>query len=125
MNDTSAAPRTYPSLDAFYDDRGGRMSGECDFGVGWTRPGHGWPTWRVSVVHDTGDVYARVNGYGADARVVLLGTVGSPCAVSLVNRPHGPACPYEAAERVLTDWAHHMHDLASLMWITARLGVRW
>ena len=25
--------KRYPSIDAFYEDRGGRSSGECDFGV--------------------------------------------------------------------------------------------
>ena len=77
---TSPYP-SYPSLDQFYDCRGGRHSGEADFG------GFNWDDaikpdpresqaqrgrLRVALVHDTGDLYAVDNlGQGP---VLLLGT---------------------------------------------------
>ena len=70
---------TWPNVQAFYDERGGERSGEADFGVHhWTNPNHSRATafdrWRVSVVSDTGDVYA-IDRLGGE--VMLLGALAS------------------------------------------------
>lgn len=123
----------YPSIDAFYEDRGGRFSGESDFGV-WNYDDCGLFSGRVdpdieteaaelggeevfvvrasrnsrmtvSVVDDTGDVYAVQHGIG-EGRVVLLGNLGvkSPPGRQRKNISDiGPT--YELAERVFAGWA--------------------
>ncbi len=62
INRTGGYPR-WPTIEAFYDERGGRYSGESDFGNhNWANPTRErvspFDKWRVSVVEDTGDVYA-------------------------------------------------------------------
>ena len=67
---TTAPYPSYPSLEQFYDGRGGRHSGESDYG------GFNWEDaikpdpresqaqrgrLRVALVHDTGDLYAVDN----------------------------------------------------------------
>ena len=67
----------WPSLNAFYNDRGGRHSVEYDFGVhnhddtDTHLPMYLRTRWRVSVMESTGDVYA-VDSH--DRTVQLLGT---------------------------------------------------
>ena len=69
--------RRWPTMQAFYDQRGGERSGESDFGVhNWANPLEYRATsndrWRVSVVDDTRDVYAfKEPGEPA----MLLGTI--------------------------------------------------
>ncbi len=68
--------RSWPNLQAFYDERGGQFSGESDFGVhNWANPARhresAFDKWRVSVVSDTADVYAF--DYN-NTDVLLLGT---------------------------------------------------
>jgi hypothetical protein len=93
----------YLSIDSFYDMRGGRFSGESDFGVHW-RDGKQWPRYRVSVVRDTGDVYAINHQTGA---VELLGNVGAEDT-------------YAIAEKVLHGWA--TVTPLELDWVRARLS---
>ena len=128
------APIThYPNIEAFYQDRGGRDSGERNYGVwhyddiGLFSPRSDWPLEpeeleiggevatvfnsqrssgiRVSVVDETGDVYAVQEGLG-EGRVALIGNVG-------LENPHfraprtvkghiGPV--YRRANEILTDW---------------------
>ena len=78
---TTAPYPSYPSLDQFYDWRGGRHSGESDYGeFNWDdaikpAPGESQAQrgrLRVALVHDTGDLYAVDNG--GQGPVLLLGT---------------------------------------------------
>ena len=120
----------FPSIDAFYNEQGGRASGECDFGV-WHWDDIGlfssrteWPLEeevieldediltvtradrnsriRVSVVDETGDVYATQSGVG-EGRVALLGNVGvgNP-DFRTPGKDRGPV--YDRAEELLGGW---------------------
>ena len=125
--------KRYPTVDAFYEDRGGGFSGECDFGV-WnydncglfsgrvdtdieveaTEPGgeevfvvraSGNSRLTVSVVDDTGDVYAVQHGIG-EGRVVLLGNLGIKSPPGRQRESISDIGPtYELAERVFAGWA--------------------
>ena len=125
--------RQYASIREFYADRGGERSGESDFGC-WHYDDHGLfgPALgddvereklqvgddefivinagrnnriRVSVVDETGDVYALQFGIGEE-RVALLGNLGikNPPGEQrndLMDR--GPV--YDLAEEVFDGWA--------------------
>jgi hypothetical protein len=93
----------FDSIDAFYDARGGRFSGESDFGVHWC-DGRTWPRYRVSVVKDTGDVYAIRHTNGV---VELLGNVGREDA-------------YDCAEEILDGWEDP--EVIQLDWARERLA---
>ena len=78
---TTAPYPSYPSLDQFYDWRGGRHSGESDYGgFNWDDAIKPAPResqaqrgrLRVALVHDTGDLYAADNS--GQGPVLLLGT---------------------------------------------------
>lgn len=97
---------SFPTIRAFYDQRGGGTHGECDFGVWWysiesadgQRRG---PFYRVSVVHDTGDVYA-LNQWSKE--VQLLTTIAPSRSCSGIGK-HLPSCCYETAEEIFAGWA--------------------
>ena len=125
--------KQYASADAFYEDRGGRFSGESDFGA-WNYDDCGLFSARadkgiegkitelggevvfvvragsnnritVSVVDDTGDVYAVQHGLG-ERRVVLLGNLGVKSPPDRTRLSMGDIGPtYEFAERVFDGWA--------------------
>ena len=121
--------RNYKDIHAFYTDRGGRHSPECDFGgfhhheTEADRPRHLRARWRVSVVAVTGDVYAV--SYRTD-RVCLLGRLaGGPYGttdrtgkVSLSTRNYRPRA-YAAADRAFADWAQQVGR--PLGWFERRL----
>jgi hypothetical protein len=94
----------FDTIDEFYDRRGGRYSGESDFGVHWHDSGRSWPRYRVSVVRDTGDIYAIDQAHG---KVELLGTV-----------PPRPD-PYAAAEEQLDGWSNV--EVFDLDWVRRRV----
>lgn len=96
-------PGPWPTMQAFYADRGGLRSGETDYGVWWWdgTPAQGEPS-RVSWVHDTGDVYAIRQRSGV---VRLLGTI--PTA--------------EQTERALDGWADVCGTTASMEWVRTRM----
>ncbi len=139
----------YATIDEFYDDRGGRYSGECDFGVWhWDDCGifSGGTTdeidvertrfagqdllmlraarnsrIRVSVVDETGDVYAIRSGLGED-RVVLLGNLGVTNSWKSGRgdrRDIGPV--YERAEQLFEGWAHAKGLGRGLSWFIERI----
>lgn len=111
--------RKFANIDAFYAERGGERSGECDFGVwnysdaeGCTRR---WPRFRVSVVHDTGDVYAL---NFASLTVLLLGTLpAGRCEPHGLRR--GEGCVYDVADELFAGWADEGGK--PLSWFVARL----
>ncbi len=117
---------TWANIQAFYDERGGERSGEADFGVHhWTNPNHSSATafdrWRVSVVADTGDVYAtdRLGG-----EVMLLGTLVSTEAdqpqAGNSNRAAFPAL-YSVANRVFEGWTEGDGAGRNLVWFAERI----
>lgn len=111
----------FENIAAFYMGRTGEHSGEMDFGVWWTDGEARWPSYRVSVVHATGDVYA-INTTRASGVVLLLGTVAhngnDRCPI---DGPCTDDCAYRAAEAALVGWTDHIHELGSLRWVRARL----
>ena len=113
-----SAARTYrnwPNLQAFYDERGGECSGESDFGVhNWANAARdresSFDKWRVSVVADTGDVYAfDYNG----KEVLLLGTVVPMDADSAT------------AERINARWSHDSSNYPAMYCAADRLLEGW
>ena len=125
--------KRYPSIDAFYEDRGSRFSGESDFGA-WNYDdcnlfsgrvdtdieteaaelggeevfvvrASGNSRMTVSVVDDTGDVYAVQHGIG-EGRVVLLGSLGVKSPPGRRRESISDIGPtYELEERVFAGWA--------------------
>lgn len=109
----------YSSIRAFYAARGGADSPEQDFGCWWTGAGAGrFVRYRVSVVHDTGDVYALDLVGGT---VLLLGTFETQCERSQFLRHHGSRCAYERADAALEGWADT--EPLALSWVRDRLSV--
>lgn len=110
--------KAYKSIDEFYDERGGRFSGENDFGVHW-RDG-GSVRYRVSAVHETGDVYAT-----SGSLTLLLGTVPTHDRGLTHNPEFGGACrggcAYTEAERRLDGWADFITDERSILIAAERL----
>lgn len=137
----------FSSIEEFYDKQGGRFSGERDFGVMHYDDMELFPfgpgrsegekinggyrivfqplgiycngRLRVSVVDETGDVYAIQQGYG-DGLVVMIGNVG-------VNNPDfqdfsvKPGPVYERAEELLDGWANNSGGGRSISWFVNRL----
>ena len=140
----------YPNVKAFYRDRGGANSGERDYGawhyddVGLFSPRTEWPleseelrigdevatvfssernsAIRVSVVDETGDVYAEQGGLG-EGRVALIGNVGVKNlhfrAPRTVRGHIGPV--YRRANEILTGWSK-MPVGRGISWFISRLA---
>ena len=116
--------QTFPSAAAFYKARGGERSDECDFGCHWqddlaTSPPGLRVNCRVSVVEDTGDVYAR----RPDGVVILFGKVrGVRCTYHGDRRDcdNPDACVYSGADAALAGWVEvHPHFLS---WVAVSMG---
>ena len=116
------------SIDQFYDQRGGRRSGEIDYGV-WHRNDLDWylpadyPC-RVSVVDTTGDVYAIAELSG---HIALLGTLhreAQDSSKATANRTHGlqDSRTYRLAQLRFEHWAEDPSSLGKpLSWFIERL----
>lgn len=102
---------SFPSLEAFYDaDPARRHSGEADYGVNWTN-GPRWPTWRVSYVQATGEVYATQLGQiGGQGRVEVLG---------IVPPDQGGGLYYRTLDVILRGWADEPG--LPISWVRERL----
>ena len=117
---------TWPNIQAFYDERGGERSGEADFGVHhWTNHNHNRATaldrWRVSVVADTGDVYA-IDRLGGE--LLLLGAlVSTEADQPQAGNSHRVAHPaiYSVANRVFEGWTEGDGAGRNLGWFTDRI----
>lgn len=98
-------PRDYASIDAFYDelpDVDRRLSTEREYGVEWTEPySKTFPTFRVSLVQMTGELYELNQSTGA---VRVLAIFDAP----------------EEAEFVLAGWAEHCGQ-GGFAWLRDRL----
>jgi hypothetical protein len=112
----------YDSLRAFYDDRPERRaSGEADYGVHWLVGGQHWPSWRVSYVQATGELYA-VSLHGLDCPVVVLGVVPPDDPADDPNPGASRGRYYFTLDGILDGWADpdvSGHDLA---WIVRKLA---
>jgi hypothetical protein len=114
----------YASIDAFYEANPLRKrSGEMDFGCWWTDGDKGPPYYRVSVVMDTGEVYAIRVGPGRRdqpiGEVELIGTI-------IVNTEPDPEDRFPAVYKqadtvVLNRWVDHIHTARSLEWVRERV----
>lgn len=95
----------FTTIYSFYNVRGGKLSGELDFGVWWydTIDRRGAPH-RVSWVVDTGDLYATEGYHGL---VELLGTI-------MGDRDN--------IERVLKGWEDKCGGADSLAWVRERVA---
>ena len=126
VNRTGGYPR-WPTIQAFYDERVGERSGESHFGFhNWANPLAYRATsndrWRVSVVDDTGDVYAFKE---PGEPVMLLGTLlvtdaDHECA----RRGHRISHPatYCAADRLFEGWVSRGGLGRPLHWFAERLA---
>jgi hypothetical protein len=98
-------------------------SGESDFGVWWRSSNQGFPVYRISVVHATGEVIA-VRSDTDDYEV--LGSVthdGKLIHDPPYYRPEcGDDCAYAAAERLFDGWADKCGSPGGLEWIKERLA---
>ncbi len=107
----------FATIHDFYDARGGERSDESDFGAWWTDEGElrpRGPRYRVSVVHQTGDVYAVNHWTGV---IELLGSVGpTDCPDGM---DHDADCPYALVEASLKGWADEGRELE---WARERLA---
>ena len=100
--------REFKNIASFYAIRGGAKSIEYDFG-GCHRWGQNQTeVYRVSVVAETGDVYAEAQ-YGR--RVILIGTFGPP------------PLPKNLTDTRHLDWVSNMADKAFAEWESLYLGV--
>ena len=85
LTETSRSDRpaypSWPNIESFYVEGGGARSGECDYGIHnwiryWQKHPTNWDRWRVSVVAETGNVYASNNRHNREHhQVVLLGAI--------------------------------------------------
>ena len=104
--------RRYPTLDDFYDDRRRRLSGEADYGVFWAH--NGLRPWRVSYIHETGEVYAvSLKGGGP---VIVLGVVLHDPVDSVDHRQ----VYYRTLDRILDGWEREAYR--EIDWARQRLS---
>jgi hypothetical protein len=112
----------YPNTEAFHAARGGQGSAVLDLGVWWVDNGRPFPRYRVSVVHDSGDVFAFCFNGGA---VELLGTLGDkayPCMKRHADfGRHGQGCAFSEADDVFEGWSD-LGEAMTLSWVRERLA---
>jgi hypothetical protein len=97
-----ASLTNFESVDVFYEARGGRLSGELDFGV-WWRKVRGNAPFRISFIEDTGDIYA-VNLWSHEVTLLAAGRSRAKL------------------EKSLDEWAEHCGRPGSYEWAVRRLG---
>lgn len=109
---------TYQTLDDFYAGEPGtigstrKWSGELDFGVWWKDRTTMWPRYRVSLVKDTGELYAwRQAAIDDRPNVVILGVMCTPDGKGDVDR----------VEAALDGWAEKCGESWSLQWVHDRM----
>jgi hypothetical protein len=102
------------TLEEFYRSNARRLSDEADYGVHWRDGAIYWPTWRVSYVRDTGEIYATKQGGSETSVVRVLGVVPAD------ETADGGGCWYQTLERLLEGWATLDHDW-KLSWVVGKL----
>lgn len=85
----------------FYKDQLREKSRELDFGV-WWRDGANYPTYRVSWIENTGEIYA----IDPDDKIEILGIIPNE----------------KRTEEVLIGWANMCGLMNSLQWVRNRIG---
>jgi len=107
---------SYVTLAAFWaaDPAGRERSPEVDYGVNWTKDGRPWPSYSLSYIQNTGEVYTRRNGPGPGPAVRVLAIVEPGPDEGILSRVRY----YAPVEAILAGWAEAGHDLA---WVHARL----
>ena len=127
---SNVSSKLYATVDDFYEDRGGRHSDEADYGVsnyddlGLFRVGNvvSYPVVRVSVVEETGDVYAR--SLSGEFGVALLGNlgIGNPTATKYRSLSEsGPV--YTVADECFAEWESNPDGGGRpLSWFLERIG---
>jgi hypothetical protein len=106
--------RKYESLRDFYaDDDRRRLSGEADYGVHWKLGNNAFPRWRVSYVHETGEVYAVALVPGSRDQVVVMG---------VVPPDEDGVTYYDTLDKILHGWEHECGKPGSLDWVMSRLS---
>ena len=120
----------YVSLKAFYADRPERdKSPESDYGVHWHANGRDWPSYRVSYVQATGEVYAVERGAGPvrvlgvvqpdpDERFASKDEVGG---IAWSDR-HRRGTYYDTLDKILDGWADPGVSGFDLAWIERKLA---
>ena len=102
----------FRSIEEFYEKRGGRFSGESQYGVSnypdqdRDRPPQMRHRFRVCHVHSTGDWYAHCedNRGFSGFRVLLLGTLQNPSIADRINSlDHAE---HSAAQETVTSYFH-------------------
>jgi hypothetical protein len=86
----------------FYKDKKRERSPELDFGV-WWRDGKVWPTYRVTWIENTGEIYTECGG-----DIEILG-------VLMVSR--------KEIEKILKGWAKACGELYSLDWLRKKIKI--
>ena len=101
------------TLEEFHDaDITGRaLSAEADYGVHWRNGAAKWPTWRVSYIRNTGEIYAVKQA--GESEVQLLGQVPADDTAN-------PGGWYKTLDAILSGWADQPHRRIS--WVKTRLA---
>ena len=109
--------RMYTNIEEYYAaDEQRRRSGEADYGVQWRLKGWDYQ-WRVSYVHNTGEVYAVHKG-SADGPVFVLAIVPPDPVDENDHRSNY----YTTLDAILEGWPEHCGKSDSLNWIRDKLG---
>lgn len=105
------------NLTEFYQDETRARSGEADYGVHWRLPG--WEhRFRVSYVHDTGEVYAVHQD-------LVEGSYGPVFVLGIVPPDHMENerdTYYQPLDRILEGWPDHCGTPDGLSWLKQQLA---
>lgn len=111
----------YPSKEAFYADRGGATSPESYYGVNNTFEFSRIQRYRVSVVAETGDVYAEA--VYPPNQVYLLGTI-ELTKNGAENYPTIYPEAFQIADNLFANWADATSLGKTLYWFEERLRLQ-
>jgi len=104
------------SKEEFYKNKERKYSRELDYGVHW-RDGQSWPTYRVTWVEATGEVYAIAND---EEMVEILGVVKESKTLDEIEKAGGGYNDLRI-EKLLSGWANVCGQPNSLDWIRSKL----
>jgi hypothetical protein len=100
----------YLGIEQFYDeDWTRRATGETDYGVWWREQHRPSPTWRVSYIQGTGEVYA--NQLGGNRWVEVLGVVP----------PDEGENYHQTLDQLLEGWSDVCGQPGSLDWVREKV----
>ena len=102
------------TAEEFYANPERERSPELDFGVHW-RGEYSFPTYRLSWIEATGEVYLRTGN-----EVTILGMVKDDLTLEELHRENRPYSHLKI-EKVLTGWQIECGNPNSIQWIKNRL----